>query len=65
MSAQAASSGQQFVLRDARSQLVALAADLQPEAVDEAALLRTAAALDTVVHRIRWVVGVNRHEEGP
>jgi hypothetical protein len=67
MSAQAPdiSSGQQHVLRDAHCRLVALAADLQSDAIDEAALVRTAAALDTVVHRIRWVVRVNRHGEGP
>jgi hypothetical protein len=58
------SSGQRYVLDDARRRLVALTGDLQSDTIDEAALLRTAAALDTVMHRIRWVVGVNRHGEG-
>ena len=54
--------GQRRVLDDARRRLIALAGDLQPD-TSEAALLATAAALDTVVHRIRWVADLSRHEE--
>ena len=49
---------QQRALEDARHRLVALATDLEPLTADEAALRTTAAALDTVVHRIRWVADV-------
>ena len=51
------------VLEDARRRLAELAQDLRPETADEAALLATAAALETVVHRIRWIVDLSRHEE--
>ena len=45
-------------LEDARRRLVALATGLEPQTADEAALRTTAAELDTVVHRIRWVADV-------
>ena len=50
--------GRQLALEDARRRLVALATDLEPQAADEAALRTTAAELDTVAHRIRWVADV-------
>ena len=52
--------GRQWALEDARRQLVALATGLEPQTADEAALRTTAAELDTVVHRIRWVADVAR-----
>jgi len=55
--------GQQRVLEDARRRLVALATDLEPQTADEAALRTTAAALDTVVHRIRWVADVTADDQ--
>jgi hypothetical protein len=48
----------QLALEDARRRLVALATDLEPQTADEATLRSTAAELDTVVHRIRWVADV-------
>jgi len=50
--------GRQWALEDARRRLVALATDLEPQTADEAALRTTAAELDIVVHRIRWVADV-------
>jgi len=55
--------GQQRALEDARRRLVALATDLEPQTADEAALRTTAAALDTVVHRIRWVADVTADDQ--
>ena len=52
--------GQQQALEDARRRLVVLATGLEPHTADEAALRTTAAELDTVVHRIRWVADVSR-----
>ena len=50
--------GPQHVLAVVRRRLLAAAAALDAEEIDEGLLRATAAELDAVVHRIRWVADV-------